>query len=206
MFKVSDVLSTARYVINDTDTVTPRNSDAELIGYLNDGIREISILAPSLFSVIIDFSCTAGTCLQSLSFTSYQRVLDVIGIKNGTNIRECSLDAMSDYNPSWQTDAAGAAVNWLRVNSDNPLQFYIYPKAPTSQTIEVRCLKIPTILTALTDNVSELPDGLKPALEDYVIFRAESKDDEYADDGRAGAHYQKFLSAFGAGQPQQPGA
>lgn len=44
----SQILSSARVVLNDTDTVK-RYTDAQLLEYANDGIREIKKIRPDLF-------------------------------------------------------------------------------------------------------------------------------------------------------------
>jgi hypothetical protein len=98
---------------------------------------------------------------------------------------------MTAFNPSWRTDTAAAARQWSRF-SDDPLNFVIYPKAPSNQTLSVRYTRAPTTL-ALSDSITELPVALEGALVDYTVYRAESKDDEYTLSARAKSHYDSFL-------------
>jgi hypothetical protein len=64
--------------------------------------------------------------------------------------------------------------------------------------ITIRYVKLPTTV-ALTDTITDIPAAILPALVSYTVFRAESKDDEHANSGRAASHYQTFLAALGVG-------
>lgn len=106
--KASDVIALARQTLNDRDTDALRDSDADLLKYVNDGLDEMFLLRPDLF----------------------------IGSMTGT--------AMSQGHQ-------------LALDGDLPVA------------------------------------GLyRRVLADYVIFRADSKDDEHANSGRAAA-FAKFF-------------
>lgn len=189
----ADLIQTARYIYDDNDSVLYRKEDVELLGYVNEGMREVSVLRPDMFMTIGDLLCTAGEVEQTVTFSDAQVLVEVIGIHGGSDVTLFDMTAMSAFNPGWRTDTAGTARQWARKDND-PLRFYIYPKAPaTAQTLDVRYIKNPTVL-ALTDSITEIPSGYLPALVDYIIYRAESADDEHSNSGRSAAHYQSFVS------------
>jgi hypothetical protein len=188
----ADIIATARTIYNDADSVLYRKEDAELLGYLNDGMREVSGLKPELFMTIGDMECTAGEVEQAVSFADAQALVEVLCIHDSTALTPFDFATLSAFRPGWRTDAAGAAQQWSKLQGD-PLRFFIYPKAPASQTLDVRYIRIPTVL-ALTDVIDEVPEAYIPALVDYVVYRAESADDEHAISGRATSHYQAFVA------------
>lgn len=191
-----EIISLARSVYNDSDTISLRIADTELLMYVNDALKEASNVAPALFQTSGDLICTAGQTEQALTFNEAQSIVDVIRIKDGKAILPMNMGAMSAYNPNWAGDDAGAAQNWTRFAGD-PLRFYIYPKAPPEmQVLEVLYIRNPLVY-AIDDTIAEVPDSVAPALADYVIYRAESRDDEHSNSGRAVSHYQAFAQKLG---------
>lgn len=188
----ADIITTVRALYNDS-VATYRKSDTELLGYVNEGMREISSLNPPLFTTIGDMVCTAGAVEQAVTFTDAQALISVLCIHGGAALTPFEVGAMNAFNPTWRTDTAGDAKQWGRLPGD-PLRFFIYPKAPaTVQTLDVQYIRNPTVLL-IGDTITEIPSGFMPALADFVVYRAESVDDEHANSGRATAHYQMFVA------------
>lgn len=188
-----DIISSARYILNDT-TETYRQSNAELLGYVNDALREAVVINPALFTVTGDYSCIVGQCEQALSFVDAAALVEVLSIKDGDALTPFDVAALNAFHPAWRTDTAGPAQQWAKLTGD-PLRFFIYPKAPvTAQVLEVKYVKIPAVYSGLTDVITELPGIYSSALTDYVVHRAESKDDEHVVSQRAQAAYAAFAA------------
>lgn len=190
------IITKARDILNDTDAAGYRQSDDELLRYVNAGMLELSVQRPDLFQTVGHIECEADAVEQAVTFADAQKLLDVIGIHGGRALTPFDLKSMQAFNPGWKTDAAGPARQWSGHPGDQ-LRFYIHPKAPAAQLIDVLFVKNPTVL-ALTDTITEAPEGLEPALVDYVVYRAESKDDEHVLTQRAAASYSAFLTKIGA--------
>tara|TARA_R110000868_G_scaffold57972_1_gene178828 strand:- start:2021 stop:2617 length:597 start_codon:yes stop_codon:yes gene_type:complete len=189
----ASIISVARSIINDVDPTLYRQADSELLGYFNDGMQEISVLVPSVFSSIGDLTCTVGSVEQTVTFNSAQAIIDILCIHGSTAITPFDWDIMNRFNPGWRTDTAGPAKQWVRKQGD-PLRFFIYPQSPsTAQVIDVMYVRNPIVL-ALTDTITEIPAGYYPALVDYIVYRAESKDDESVVSQRSAGHYQTFVA------------
>lgn len=193
--KPSEIISTARVTLNDTDAVAPRQDDTELLRYVNEGIKEIATYKPELFSTIGDMACSAGLCEQSITFLDAATLIEVMCIHGGAAVTPFDRAAMDLFRPGWRNDAQGPAENWAPIEGD-PLNFLIYPPAPPGQVLDVRYVRNPSVY-ALEDVISDLPDTYVPALVDYVIYRAESKDDEHVLSQRAQSHYTAFLAKIG---------
>lgn len=188
-------MTTARFVLLDTDTVAPRNTDSELLGYVNDGIKEVSSHLPMLFSTVAQHACTAGVVEQTLSFTSAIALIEVLSIHNGVAVTRFDRPTLDLFRPTWRSDAAGVAQQWAPLAED-PLRFFIYPAAPASQSLDVRYARIPAVFT-IDQSITDLPDSYKPALVDYVVYRAELKDDENVLSARSAAMHNAFLLKIG---------
>jgi len=195
MMTPQSIINIARSIYNDQDTVSLRISNIDLLGYVNDGLKECSVVAPQYFKTSGDFSCTEGQTEQAITFSNAQAIDQVVRIKDGKAVLPMDLMAMSAFNPDWASDAAAPAQNWTRFSGD-PLRFYIYPKAPDMQLLEVIYIRNPQTYT-LNDAITEVPESVAPALADYVIYRSESRDDEHSNSGRAVSHYQAFVQKLG---------
>lgn len=190
-----DIITSARYILNDTNAVSAgyRQSDTELLGYVNDGVREVSVLQPIYFSTVGDYVCIAGQCEQTVTFTDVSSLIEVLAIHDGAALTVFDMMTMNMYNPGWRTDTAAPARQWSRFSND-PLKFFIYPKSPTTQTLDVRYLRTPDTYTIDEEIIPDLPAALQTALVNYVVYRAESKNDESVANGRAAAFYQAFAA------------
>lgn len=185
------IITLARSLYNDEDSAMYRISDAAALLYVNDGLKELSKLAPKYFLQTGEYICIIGQTEQAIEFSDAQAIFDVIRVKDGDVVQVMDMMAMNRFSPGWHSAAAGPAKNWARY-ADDPLRFYIYPKAPTGQLLEVLYIRNPEEYD-LTENISEVPEALSPALADYVVYRAESRDDEHAVSQRATSHYQAFV-------------
>jgi hypothetical protein len=192
-----DIIQQARYLTLDTDSVVPRQSDDELLSYVNEGLREACILRPDLFTSIGDMTCAAGQCEQSVTFLDAVRLVDVLCIHGGRAITPMDRVAMDLFRPNWRADAPGDAQNWAPMDGD-PLAFFIYPAAPPGQVLDVRYVRNPAEV-AIDDVIADLPVAYQPALAWAVVHYAESKDDEHVLSQRAVMARQRFVEIMKGG-------
>lgn len=192
----ADIIASARHLLNDTDPAGYRQDDPELLGYVNDAMREAVSLAPSLFSVVGDMACVSGRCEQLLTFNDAAQITDVLSLHEGGAITLMDRATFDAFRPGWRADAEAPAIHWAPIEGD-PRRFYIYPKAPPGQLICVRYIKNPKEL-GMSDKIDEVPSQYWPALTDYVVYRAELKDDEHVLSQRAASLYASFRAKFGA--------
>ncbi len=194
----ASIISVARNVLND---LTPssgeaRQSDAELLAYFNEGLAEICTINPMIFATVGTMVCTPGTVLQTMSFANAVRFIDVLGITGGRSINMFDRSTLDAFNPNWPIAAPAAASQWAALEND-PLAFFINAPAPLGQSLDVRYARKPGVYS-LYDAVTEIPDNFRPAMVDYVVYRAESKDDENVLSQRAQQSYAAFLAKIGA--------
>ena len=187
------IIQTARQIVNDnaSDPTAYRQTDAELLKYVNAGLQEACNLSPETFLTIGNYSCTTGQTEQKIIFADAKQLIDVIRVKDGKAIHQTDSAILASFNPDWSSEVAGAPQNWLRIKKD-PLRFYLYPKAPAMLVLEVSYVKNPNTY-ALGETITDVPQTWESALADFVIYRIESKDDEHSVSGRAISHYRSFV-------------
>lgn len=177
------------------DVSTPyRYSDTDLLGFVNQSLKRMSVLRPDLFGEIVSIPTTADTAVQSLP-TDALRLIDIFQVQGGSVITEVDRETMSRCNPSWMTEASGTPVNFMR-HVKNPERFFLYPR-PIAGTILVgEYAKTPPDYT-LDQTITSPSDSFMPAIVDATVFLAESIDDEHVNSGRAKLFLDLFTSELG---------
>jgi hypothetical protein len=182
-------IATARGILNDPDAV--HYSAADLLQYANDCLDVLVTLLPQLFYEESEHTCAAGA-EQALSFDSALQLVDVPRIKNGGVVLPGDRAALDAFDPAWRSGTPGDAVNWMRVNDDDPLRFLVYPPASDGQILNTKIVSIPAEYTISQD--TGLPMVLADAITDYIVHRAESRDDEHINSNRAAQFQASFVA------------
>lgn len=182
---VSTVLNKARKLLNDANSLIEyRNTDSELIGHLNDALSMLANVKPGLFAVTADYTCVAGY-KQVIEFARAIQLLEVVGIP------ECERTSLAQFSPGWMSGSSGPTLNWIRSPAE-PLRFDVYPPAAVDAVLPVLYSQSPAPLAATTD-VIQLSENYEPALVDFIVGRAEMKDDEHVNSTRAAQMMTRFL-------------
>ena len=182
------------------DLANIRWTRAELLSWLNDGMRQIVLIQPSASSTTAVVKLQAGTRQYIPAggwlLLSIYRNMGTNGTTPGRAIRIISREIIDGFNPDWHTDAAKAEVkNYIYTNQDQ-LAFYVYPPNTGTQYIEINYSDQPADLTSETD-VIPIFDVFQSALVDYMLYRACTKDAEYAPGVELGKSYlATFVSAI----------
>lgn len=199
MAKAYTILDQAASLLNDPrGEFWPR---AELLGYLNAGLKAMVPLAPSQFSVTQTVTLAAGA-RQTLPAGSVALLQancivnndDSIG-RTVRNILKAALDAAS---PSWMS-ATPTTPREVAYDPKVPDEYWVNPPASAGVKLQVATADEPDELAVFT----EIPvdSRFHPALLDYVLFRALSKDADFAkQETRAAQHYQAFQEGI-SGRP-----
>lgn len=201
----SSIIRRCTDTLNDTTSVAwPA---AELVRYLNDGQREIVLHRPdalpknSVFTLVagakqslppdgsklIDIPNNAGGSKRAIRFLPNRRVLD-------------------DWTPGWQGLAGVSEILHYVYDPRDPRTFYVYPPAAAGVQVNGVYAAYPADLAEpaegskwmdVVGNIS-LPDIYANALIDYILYRAYTKDNGYANNAaRATAYYAAFANALG---------
>lgn len=189
MIQVSGVLTRIKRVLQDASGV--RWSDPELLDWLNDGQREVVMLAPQAGSVTVTVNLQAGA-RQEIPANGMQflRLTRNIG---GRSIRETQRALLDSQVPNWYDAEAEDVVHYI-TDPLEPRVFYVYPQG--EKPVELVYVKTPDESTST--GALSIPVIYANALVDYVLYRAYSKDaEETANRELAMMHYSRFNEGLG---------
>ena len=179
---------------------------AELVRYLNDGQREVALYRPDSMGTTATVTCVAGT-KQALP-TNGAKLIDVVRNATGTKkaVRLTNREILDAQTPGWHNLPGSVDVLHYMYDPRDPRVFYVYPPATTSAHLDIVYAAYPldvtepadgSLYTAVAGNIG-VPDIYTNALQDYILYRAYTKDSEYAGNAaRAQAHYAAFANALG---------
>lgn len=179
---------------------------SELVRYLNDGQREVALYRPDSMGTTATVTCVAGT-KQSLP-TNGAKLIDVVRNVAGAKkaVRLTNREILDAQTPGWHNLAGVSEILHYMYDPRDPRVFYVYPPATTSAQLDIVYAAYPTDITepidgslysAVVGNIG-VPDIYTNALQDYILYRAYTKDSEYAGNAaRAQAHYAAFANALG---------
>lgn len=194
-----DVINKAQIILQDTTGIRWPDS-TELLGWLNDGQREVLILKPNAYVKNVSMQLAAGT-KQSIPANGIQlidlpRNMGSNGATPGRAIRIVMREILDAQNPDWHTETPNPVIKHFTFTPLDPKHFYVYPPATDSTHVEVVYSAAPENVSALSDPIT-LDDIYSNVLVDYVLYRAYSKDTDYAADAaRAGTHQGAYVSAL----------
>lgn len=207
---VQSVIDRVQAILQDTTGIRwPVVS--ELVLFINDAQREIALLKPDASAVNTTITLATGT-KQDIP-TAGNRLLRVVrnmsAASGGTGkraVRLVSREILDSQTPDWHDpsvsgDAAHTnIVKHYVYDEQNPRNFYVYPGVSGSSHVEIVYSANPATVTQSGD--LSIPDIFANAVADYTLFRAYTKDAEYAGNNqRASTHYNLFInSVTGKGQ------
>ena len=197
----STILTNTRILLHDTGG-DPRWEDAELLGWLNEGQREIVGFRPDATATRAVITLQEGTA-QVIPSDGWRilRVIRNMGANGATPGRAISLigqESMDSISPNWHFDPAMANVQHYMTDPMAHEQFNVYPPQPAADFGQVDILYsvTPPDVAGLANNIS-LDDIFSPVLTNYIVYRtlvADSADPSNA--VIAEGFYQKYFSSL----------
>ena len=175
----------------------------EVVDWLNEGQRRITLLRPDASSELKEMDLVAGT-LQSVPAGTV-RILDVtrnVGGRAITYIKRADLDA---FDAGWHTGAANVIVKHWASDERLPERFWCYPPQPASPgQIEILRSVLPANVTLdgvngeSVDSVIGISDIYEGPLIDFTVYRSFTKDATYTvRGGKADMAWNHFLQSLG---------
>lgn len=194
--KVSDVISRARYLLNDTDPSLRRWEDEELILWTDDAQRAVAVARPDSSPSQRVVTLAAGT-KQDTPADCF-KLMDVVrnvasdGVTPGRAIRLIEREVLDQFDPSWHAGTKKSEVRHFTVDDRAPNTYFVYPPALAGTKIEVLLSQKPATVDALTDDLA-LADMYFDPMVDWVMYRAYGKDTEFTSNP---AQQAMYLSSF----------
>lgn len=214
-FQARDVMRSASITLQDSGTV--RWIPTELLGYLNDGIREIVARKPNATTKTVTLTMAAGT-LQELP-EEYTILSDVTrnltlghgeagGPVGGGAVRPIERTILDAQIPGWQDATVmpfAKKVVHVIYDPTDLRHFYVAPGNDGTGKVEAVVgfmpdpIATPANVLVVDEFTGEVPvpDLYRNALVDFVLHRAFAKDGASAGAAqRSVAHLEKFTAAL----------
>lgn len=211
-----EIMVRAGVLLNDVDHV--RWPLSELCDWINDGVKATVLAKPSASSASRVLSLAEAT-LQTIPQSGSPLPLALLRVVRnitadgpprvgGRIITPTSHADLNAQDPNWHDSNAvrfRKEVRHIVFEEENPREFYVYPGNDGTGKIEVILSELPAPLVAAGDVTLEasyggsigLPEPYSVPITDYVVYRAESKDDLGGNAGRAAAAFAAFAAAVG---------
>jgi hypothetical protein len=199
----SAIVDKAEIILQDTTNV--RWAADELLGWLNDGQRDIALIKPdaSVKTVAVQLvtgtkqTLGSGTTGDAIMLLKVIRNMGTSGTTPGNAIRVVSGEILDAQRPAWHTETAVPTAVHFVYDPNNPKQFYVYPPNTGTGYVEVMYSATPASVATLASAIT-VDDVFANALLDYVLYRAYSKDVEYTGNAdRAVKHFMAFQASLG---------
>lgn len=205
--RVTHIINRARTILQETTDPGVRWPVTELQNWLNDAYREIILLRPDANSESNNFVCVEGTRQMLTSrFPNALRLLDIVRNQHNRAVRLIDRTILDDQRRGWHGETPTTKIEHYIFDPKLPREFMTYPPAANGAILELAYSSVPTehtlteaqLINPATAETIKLVDSYSNAILDYILYRAFTKDAEYAANfERAAAHYSAMQSSLG---------
>lgn len=171
-------------------------SDAELLTYLNEAIRDSVAAKPDIYPVSGDIPLVAGV-VQALPAGGVLLIDATHNVGTGRTVTVTDLALLQEANRFWPAATQQAEVENFAVDPRTPRKFLVSPPNNGAGRIHGTYGGTPATLAATTDTFPLL-DIYQPAMTAYVIGRAYAKNSKRQDPAKAATYRQQWAQALGA--------
>jgi len=198
--KIVDLISRAEIITQDKTSV--RWPKAEWLNWYNDAILFVVNRRPDKSAKTVDFIVDETNTRQALPDDALALFTITRNIVSGRPIRQLSRNQLDDQYDDWHSHT-DAEIDHFVYDERDPRTFYIYPRpTATGHKIEIMYPFAPAaspIANFETDiTVIAVDDSFLNPILDFMLYRAYSKDADYAENGqRAVAHLNAAETSVG---------
>jgi hypothetical protein len=169
---------------------------SEIDAWIEDAQAEIVAVKPEAAAQSLTVTLPAGV-RQAIPDAAAQ-LLDIAENETGEPISVVSRELMDAQSPDWRKTRPAKIIRHAMTDPLSPRDFMVWPPSDGTAQVRIVCALIP-------ENGAIVLDAIwTPAVLNYVLFRALSKDAEFAGNANtAAAYYQAFLAMVaGRGQAE----
>ncbi|MGZ5183602.1 MAG: phage adaptor protein [Caldimonas sp.] len=172
----------------------------ELLGWLNDGQRQIVMLTPQSTSLRTVVQLQAGT-EQTIPDDGWMlidvyRNMGTDGQTPGRAIRLIARKLLDSFNPDWHSAAQVAAPKNYLFDPQSVTQFWVNPPSDGTGFVEINYSQVPADLASENDTIN-VNNIFETALVDYILYRACSKNVAYSPGkDKAAGYFAAFQAAL----------
>lgn len=199
---VENIVQRTKTTLQEVTADGTRWTNEELITWLNEAYQSIIGLRPDAASANESLNLVAGT-KQTIP-ASGLRLLDVVRNMGGSKraIMVCDRRQLDATRRGWHGEPESSEIEHFVFDGMAPRHFYVYPPSAAGVEVEIVYSRVPephspNFSISKTDTI-KLDDSYAPAIVDYILYRAYSKDADFAGNAnRAAMHYNAFNTQLG---------
>ena len=206
-----DIIDRAKIVLQDTSSTGTRWQNSELQAWLNDAQYAVVLYRPDAKTVNEEFTPVSESSKQTIPTTGL-RLIEVIRNTAATStykaIRLIQRSILDDGVPAWHNATPSVNTEHFVYDERDPKVFYLFPRPNALSRIEIIYSTVPdkvsivnadeTFTASASSTMISLDDIYANALLDFILYRAYSKDAEFAANAvRSNAHLSAFGSSLG---------
>lgn len=198
MTKAKDLISRVAKALQDTDYT--RWTQEEMLDWLSEA--QIAVArTPGAYAITTRFHLKEGTRQEmpedAWSLLTITRNFDPDGVPLYP-VRIVARMLLDACEPDWHLQAEQPLVENYIYDDRSPQEFYVYPPNDGTGIVELVYCGIPRALESM-DDILVVDDTFIPPLVDYLLYRANAKETDYASGVQSAAafftSYQQELSA-----------
>ena len=190
----------------------------ELVRWLNDAQRAIVKVRPDSMNTTTSFRCSAGTRQNLKSATATggtgplapapAKLIEITRNVAATSTKKEAVTPvaraiMDAQTPGWHNLPATVDIQHFMFDPRDPMTFYVYPPATSAAELELMYSAYPTDIAEpdpgtnwdAVDGDLSLPDIYADDVLNLILFRAYSKDSEYAGNAERATGYMAMVTA-----------
>ncbi len=200
----SEIIDRARPILHDNEGV--RWPQAELLAYISDAQHQIIEIKPTANAVTARITIQPNRPDQEIPENAQKMLRLVRNVlandRPGRGIVLTSRAVMDAMNPEWPSEAGIEVEKWLYDPDSDRSTFWVYPSVMNPVEVEAVYSSLPDPVLLATDQLSLSGRYINQIL-DWVLFRAFSKDADYAGASqRSMQHLDAFATAMGVKMQQ----
>lgn len=181
------------------DVTKTRWTYEELIVWFNDAVLAVISKRPDANLVNAPFTLTLNQSMQTLPANGLRWIEVIYNEATGTPIRKTMRRQLDDQIPNWHK-TTGVEPKQYVFDDRDPKTIYIHPQVTTAKNVRA-CYSVAPVTIDIADiatTVIPIDDTYVNPLVDFILYRAYSKDADYAANAqRAAGHLQAFGMELG---------
>ncbi len=184
----------------------------ELVRWLNDAQRAIIKVRPDAMNTTGTLTLVAGSRQNLSSLTPVaSKLIEITRNMAASSTKQAvtlvSRHILDAQTPAWHSIPGAVTILHYMFDARDPKTFYVYPPALTTSQLEVMYSAYPTDITEPADGATytsvsgnlSVPDIYADDVLNLLMYRAYSKDSEYAgNEARAAAYLNTVTASLGA--------
>lgn len=194
---VKSVLDRANTIL--VDVTKTRWTYEELIIWFNDAVLAVVNKRPDANVQNTSYLLTANQSKQVLPANGLRWIEVIYNEATGSPIRKTIRRQLDDQIPNWHKRTGDEPTQYVFDERD-PKVIYVYPQVTAAQSVQACYSIAPTAIDIANIETAVIPidDNYVNPLVDFILYRAYSKDADYAANAqRAAGHLQAFGAELG---------